>query len=88
MSDTADGDRSVHDVLEQHRAEWMEHPDVTGVGVGSCDGEPCLVVYLIRRSEDVVRALPDRVDGYPVRLEVTGRVVPRPAPGDTGGEHS
>lgn len=88
MDDSAPESRSLEAVIEEHRDRWMEHPDVTGVGIGRCDGSPCVVLYLLRRSEDAERDLPDTVGGYPVRLEVTGRVVPRPAPDDTGGDPS
>lgn len=70
-------DRSIHEVLEAHREDWMVRPEVTGTGIGRCDEQPCIVVYLLRSGPDVEAALPDTVEGYPVRLEVTGRVEPR-----------
>jgi hypothetical protein len=84
-----DGERegaTLRQVMEEHRDGWMARPEVTGMGIGRCDGEPCIVLYLIRRSEEAEAALPDSVQGYPVRLEVTGRVVPRDPPADTAGE--
>ncbi len=84
-----DGERerpSLRQVMEEHRDGWMDRPEVTGVGLGRCEGEPCIVLYLIRASEEAEEALPDSVQGYPVRLEVTGRVVPRDPPDDTARE--
>ena len=76
---------SIREVMEAHRDEWMSRPGVTGMGLGRCDGEPCIVLYLLRRTEALASELPDTVEGYPVRLEVTGGFEARPPPGDTGG---
>lgn len=84
-----DGERerpSLREVMEEHREGWMERPEVTGMGIGRCGGEPCIVLYLVRPSEEAETTLPDSVQGYPVRLEVTGRVVPRDPPEDTAGD--
>lgn len=83
MEDTSEARPSIRDVMDMHRDTWMDRPEVTGVGVGRCDGEPCIVLYLIRPTDAAERDLPDSVEGYPVRLEVTGRVVPRRPPDDT-----
>lgn len=76
----------IREVLEEHRDAWLERPEVNGVGIGRCEGEPCIVLYLIRRTDGVEAALPDSVDGYPLRLEVTGRMEPRQPPEDTAGD--
>lgn len=65
-------ERTIHEALAAHREAWMARPEVTGVGIGRCGADPCIVIYLLRRSEAAEAALPDSVDGHPVRLEVTG----------------
>ncbi len=86
MTPDAEPDRSVHEVLAEHREGWMARPEVTGTGIGRCDGAPCIVVYLRRHTPEVEEALPDTVGGHPVRLEVTGRFEPRAGPGAAGEE--
>lgn len=82
----AGGQRSIHAVLADHREAWMSRPEVTGTGIGLCEGEPCIVVYLLHRTEEAEAAFPDSVDGHPVRLEVTGRFETGGRPGgDTAG---
>lgn len=73
MARDAGGERSIHEALAAHREAWMARPEVTGTGIGRCGEEPCIVVYLLRRTEEVEAALPDSVGGHRVRLEVTGR---------------
>lgn len=78
----AEGDdgRPIDEVLATHREGWLARPGVTGVGVGRCDGKPCIVLYLVRRTDELEASLPDSVEGHPVRLQVTGRVEPREPP--------
>lgn len=83
MDESETGRPSIRQVMDRHREDWMARPEVTGMGIGRCEGEPCIVLYLIRESEEAERALPDSVGSYPVRLEVTGRIVPRTPPEDT-----
>lgn len=78
MEDTTRGPGpGIHEVMARHRDAWMERSDVVGTGIGRCEGEPCVVIYLRRRTEEAEDALPDCVEGYVVRLEETGRVTPR-----------
>ena len=88
VNEGADSRPSIREVMAKHRDEWMGRPDVTGMGIGRCDEEPCIVLYLTRRSEELDRALPDRVEGYRVRLEVTGPFEARPQPDDTTEDES
>lgn len=73
MARDAGDRRSIHDVLADRREAWMARPEVTGLGVGRCGEEPCIVVYLLRSTPEAEEAFPDTVEGHPVRLEVTGR---------------
>ena len=68
---------SIEEVQEAHTAEWMTLPGVVGVGIGLCEGEPCIRVLLSRASPEAEEAIPERLDGYPVQLEVTGGFEPR-----------
>ena len=78
--------RSIGDVVAAHRDAWMKRPEVTGVGIGRCEGEPCIVLYLLRRTDELEASLPASVEGHPVRLEVTGRIEPRRPPEADAGE--
>lgn len=66
--------RSIEEVQEAHTPEWMEIDGVVGTGIGLCDEEPCIKVFVARRTEEIGEKIPDRVEGYRVRLEVTGDV--------------
>lgn len=64
--------RSIEEVQEAHTPEWMEIPGVVGTGIGLCDEEPCIKVFVARRTEEIEREVPEKVEGYRVRIEVTG----------------
>lgn len=83
MAREADDEGSIHDVLAAHREAWMARPEVTGTGIGRCGEEPCIVIYLLRRTGAAEAALPDSVGGHRVRLEVTGRFEAGGGPDDT-----
>lgn len=74
---------TIQEVKDAHTEAWMELPGVVGVGIGLCDDEECIRVFLARPSPEAEEAIPDRVDGYRVDLEVTGAFRPRTPP-DTG----
>jgi hypothetical protein len=64
--------RSIEEVQEAHTREWMSIPGVVGTGIGQCDAVPCIKVFVARRTPEVDRQIPARVEGYPVRVEETG----------------
>lgn len=71
----------IGDVKDRHAEEWMVIPEVTGVGIGLCDQEECIRVFLSAPSPPAERAIPDRVEGYRVDVQVGGAVRPRRTPG-------
>lgn len=74
---------TIREVKEAHEQAWMALPAVTGVGIGLCDGEECLRVFLAGPSPEAREAIPERVEGYRVELEVTGSIRARGGP-ETG----
>jgi hypothetical protein len=64
--------KSIEDVLAMHNDSLMALPGVVGTAIGRCDGAPCIRVF-VRDTAAARRArLADRLDGYLVRVEVTG----------------
>lgn len=52
-------------------AEHWVGGDVNGVGIGAtAQGEPCVVVFVRTRESASVTALPERIEGLPVLIEV------------------
>ena len=77
MSETPTGRADINAVLAAHEKELMAVPGVVGVYVGFLDDgkSPCLKIMLARPTPES-RQIPAQIDGFPVRLEVTGEIRP------------
>ena len=75
---TAGSRRDINAVLAAHDRQLLAVPGVVGVYVGLLkDGRtPCLKVMLARDDRELRRAIPKRLEGYPVVTEVTGEIRP------------
>lgn len=76
--------RSIEETLEARTGAWMSLAGVEGTGIGRCDGEPCIKVFVRTVTDELRAAIPDTVEGHPVRLEATRRFEAR-EPTDTAG---
>jgi hypothetical protein len=70
-------ERSIEEVQEAHTPAWLEIEGVVGSGIGECEGEPCIRVFLTGPSPRAEEVIPERVEGYRVELHVTGPFRPR-----------
>ncbi len=68
---------TIEEVQERHTPAWMEIPGVVGTGIGLCDDEPCIRVFLAAPSPEAEKAIPKEVEGYRVEVVVTGPFRPR-----------
>lgn len=64
--------RPIEEVLRANTPGWMAIPGVVGTGIGLCDAGPCLKVFAAERTPEIRERIPDSVEGYAVRVEVTG----------------
>lgn len=64
--------KSIEQVLKKHTPGLMSIPDVVGTGQGLCNGSPCIKVLVAILSQQVKEQVPDRIEGYEVKVEVTG----------------
>lgn len=77
MSETSSRPADINTVLAAHEKELMAIPGVVGVYVGVLDDgkSPCLKIMLARRTPES-NHIPQKIDGWPVRAEVTGAIRP------------
>lgn len=65
--------RPLSEVLAAHTPELMAIPGVVGTAESlTTDGRPCILVLLAKSDPDVLAKLPSQLEGWPVRVEVTG----------------
>ncbi len=71
--------RPIADVLAAHTDSLMALPGVTGTAIALCDGVPCIRIMLVDSAAARRLHLPEELEGYRVRVDVTGpfRATPR-----------
>lgn len=68
--------KTIEAVLAEHSDSLMAVPGVLGTAVGRCNGAPCIRVLVGRVNDEIRRRVPHTLEGYPVRIDVTGTIVP------------
>ena len=69
--------KTIEAVLAAHTNSLMALPGVVGTAIGLCDGAPCIRVFLADSGAAARRRIPTQLEGYPVKVEVTGPIRPR-----------
>jgi len=68
--------KTVEQVLKDCTPGLMAVPGVVGTGQGLHAGKPCILIMVAVRVPKLERKIPDRIEGYPVRIQVTGTIHP------------
>ena len=63
---------SIERAHKQLTDSVIDLPGVAGVGIGECDGRPCLKVMVEEMTPELSEAIPNSVDGFTVEVEETG----------------
>ncbi len=58
--------------LAKIRPQLLRIEEVAGVGIGEMEGSPCVVVMLIKDSEDVREKITTLLSDTPYKIEVSG----------------
>ena len=61
--------------MEAHTDEFMSIPGVTGVAIGLTRKKvPCILVLVVRATNEVRKRVPKEVEGHPVEMIETGEI--------------
>jgi hypothetical protein len=64
--------KTIEKVLEERTDDLMAIPGVVGTGQGLCNGKPCIKVFVIKKTPQLDKKIPDNLDSHPVVIEETG----------------
>ena len=67
-------EKSIQKVLKKHTKELMSIPGVVGTAQGLCDDEPCIKVFVIKKTLELEEKIPAVLEDYPVMVEEIGEV--------------
>jgi hypothetical protein len=69
--------KSIEIIFKEYQDEWLAIPGVQGFYQGESEnGDEIIVIMVDKKSEDLQKALPDSVEGYPVIIEEVGVIKP------------
>jgi hypothetical protein len=66
--------QTIEQVLKEHSNELMSIPGVVGTAQGLCDGQPCIKIFVIKKTSEIEEKIPETLEGYPVEIESTGEI--------------
>ncbi len=64
--------------LEKHTPELLAIPGVNGTGEGVENGRPAFIIFVKKKSPELLARLPQRIEGHPVVVREIGEVIPYP----------
>ena len=64
---------TIEDVKEKHENNLMSIEGVQGVGIGEESGKPVIKIYVNKKIKSLQDKIPKQIEGYPVRIEVSGK---------------
>jgi hypothetical protein len=67
---------SIRDVVERATDALMAIPGVVGVGIGESAGRPVILVMVDELSPALEEALPQRLGGFDVQVNIVGEIRP------------
>ena len=65
--------KTIQEVLSEHTDEWMSIPGVVGTGIGECEGEPCIRIFVVKKTSELMQKIPSEVEGYTVDVQESGK---------------
>lgn len=64
---------SMDEVLEKYNEALMAIPNVIGTGQSLCDGQPCIKVYVQKRTPRTDKQIGDILDGHLFQIQESGK---------------
>lgn len=74
--DTMSGKEDITKVLAKHTDSLLAIPGVVGTGEGRHKGNPCVIVFVEKKSAALAKKIPKRLEEYPVVIREVGKVRP------------
>jgi hypothetical protein len=63
---------NIEAVKKRHEAWLMSLPNVVGVGIGKCDAESCIKLYVEQKTPELERRIPEQLEGFKIDIEESG----------------
>ncbi len=67
-------EKTIETVLKEHTGSLMSLPGVVGTAQGECAGKPCIKVFVVKKTADLLKQIPAAIEGYAVEVQETGEI--------------
>ncbi len=64
--------KTIEVVLRESTERLMSLPGVVGIGIGECSGQPCIKVFVVKKTPDLLKQIPSTIEGYTVAVQESG----------------
>jgi hypothetical protein len=65
--------KPIEEVLKEHTNRLMSLPGVSGTAQSLCERQPCIKVFVIKKTPELEQKIPSVLGGYPVVIQETGK---------------
>jgi hypothetical protein len=59
----------IREVLKRHTDELMSVPGVVEVAEGEFQGSPCIKVFVMDKTQELLRQIPETIEGFLLQIE-------------------
>ena len=66
--------KTIEQVLQEHTDSLMALPGVVGTAQGLCADKPCIQVFVVEATEELLLQIPEEIEGYAVDVQQTGEL--------------
>ncbi len=77
QEESAVPDMSIEDAHKALTDSLMSEAGIAGIGISECDGTPCLKVYVVAQTDEVLSRIPKTFEGYQVTVTESGEIEAR-----------
>ena len=70
-------EKTIEQVLTDHTDSLMSVRGVVGIAQGECSGQSCIRVFVVKKTEELLRQIPPVIEGYQVAVDETGEIEAR-----------
>ena len=67
-------EKTIQQTLADHADSLMALPGIVGFAQGECSGQPCIRVFVAKKTERLVKLIPPVIEGYQVAVDETGEI--------------
>lgn len=67
-------EKTIEAVPKEHTDTLMSLPGVVGTAQGECTGNPCIIIFVAKKTSDLLKQIPVTLEGYTIEIQVTEEI--------------